>query len=322
MLKDLKKGGTFLLNCLWSDEEIDQMLPAKVKRDLAKKNINFYAIDAWKIAEDVGLGTRINMVMQAAFFKLTGVIPIEKAVEYLKEGIEKTYKKKGQNIVDMNCAAVDQGITAIRKIDIPESWIDVEDPREKYEELPEFIEDILIPMNRQEGDDLPVSAFDGIEDGTFPSGTAAYEKRGVAVYLPEWQPDKCIQCNQCSFVCPHAAIRPMLLDEAEKAAAPEGFVRRTAKAWKGCSTECSCLLWTAWAAETVRTSVLQRKRRSLWNLTLMLLKRQKTGSTVSRFPEKKSGSILIQLREVSSQNRISNSQVLVPDAVKLRISNW
>ena len=224
MLKDLKKGGTFLLNCLWSDEEIDQMLPAKVKRDLAKKNINFYAIDAWKIAEDVGLGTRINMVMQAAFFKLTGVIPIEKAVEYLKEGIEKTYKKKGQNIVDMNCAAVDQGITAIRKIDIPESWIDVEDPREKYEELPEFIEDILIPMNRQEGDDLPVSAFDGIEDGTFPSGTAAYEKRGVAVYLPEWQPDKCIQCNQCSFVCPHAAIRPMLLDEAEKAAAPEGFV--------------------------------------------------------------------------------------------------
>ena len=164
------------------------------------------------------------MVMQAAFFKLTEVMPIDKAVEYLKEGIEKTYKKKGQNIVDMNCAAVDEGITAIRKIEVPDEWADAENPKEKYEELPEFIEEILIPMNRQEGDDLPVSAFDGMEDGTFPSGTAAYEKRGVAVYLPEWQADKCIQCNQCSFVCPHAAIRPVLLDEAEMAAAPADFV--------------------------------------------------------------------------------------------------
>ena len=175
------------------------------------------------------------MIMQAAFFKLTDVIPIDDAVKYLKEGIEKTYKKKGQNIVDMNCAAVDQGIEAIRKIEIPEDWAEAEDPKEKYEELPEFIEEILMPMNRQEGDDLPVSAFDGIEDGTFPSGTAAYEKRGTAVYLPEWQADKCIQCNQCSFVCPHAAIRPMLLDEAEKAKAPEHFetIKATGKGMEG-----------------------------------------------------------------------------------------
>ena len=224
MLKDLKKGGTFLLNCLWSDEEIDQMLPAKVKRDLAKKNINFYAIDAWKIAEDVGLGTRINMVMQAAFFKLTGVIPIEKAVEYLKEGIEKTYKKEGTEHRRHELCCSRSGNHCDPQDRYSGKLDRCRRSKRKIEELPEFIEDILIPMNRQEGDDLPVSAFDGIEDGTFPSGTAAYEKRGVAVYLPEWQPDKCIQCNQCCFVCPHAAIRPMLLDEAEKAAAPEGFV--------------------------------------------------------------------------------------------------
>ena len=133
MLKDLKRGGTFLLNSLWSDDEIGDNLPAKVKRDLAKKNIKFYVINAWKIAEDIGLGNRINMVMQAAFFKLTGVIPIDDAVEYLKEGIDKAYKKKGQNIVDMNCAAVDQGLASIREIEVPDSWAEVEDPKEKYE---------------------------------------------------------------------------------------------------------------------------------------------------------------------------------------------
>ena len=229
MLKDLKKGGTFLLNCMYSEKEIGEKLPAKVKRDLAKKNINFYIIDAWKIAGEVGLGSRINMVMQAAFFKLAEVMPVDDAIKYLKEGIDKTYKKKGQKIVDMNCKAVDMGVSAIKKINVPDSWANAEDPKEKYEELPEFIEEILIPMNRQEGDDLPVSAFSGREDGTFPSGTAAYEKRGVAINLPEWDAEKCIQCNQCSFVCPHAAIRPMLLTEEEKAAAPFGFVTADAK---------------------------------------------------------------------------------------------
>ncbi len=223
MLKDLKKGGTFLLNCLWTPEEIENHLPAKVKRDLARKDINFYIIDGWKIASEIGLGGRINMIMQAAFFKLSEVMPLDDAIKYLKEGIEKTYKKKGQKIVDMNCAAVDKGITAIHKVEIPEEWADVQNPKEKYEELPEFIEEILIPMNHQEGDDLPVSAFLGREDGTFPSGTSAYEKRGVAIMLPEWKEENCIQCNQCSFVCPHAAIRPVLLTDEEKAKAPQSF---------------------------------------------------------------------------------------------------
>jgi len=223
MLKDLKKGGTFLINGLWKDEEIGDVLPAKMKRDLAKKEINFYIIDAWEISERIGLGSRINMIMQAAFFQLTGVIPIDKAVEYLKEGIEKTYKKKGQEIVDMNCRAVDEGIRSIRKIEIPPEWADVEDPRDKLEDKPEFIENILTPMNSKAGDDLPVSSFLENADGTFPSGTTQYEKRGVGVYLPEWIPENCVQCNQCSFVCPHAAIRPMLLTEDEKAKAPKGF---------------------------------------------------------------------------------------------------
>ena len=223
MLKDLKKGGTFLLNCLWTPEEIENHLPAKVKRDLARKDINFYIIDGWKIASEIGLGGRINMIMQAAFFKLSEVMPLDDAIKYLKEGIEKTYKKKGQKIVDMNCAAVEKGITAIHKVEIPEEWADVQNPKEKYEELPEFIEEILIPMNHQEGDDLPVSAFSGREDGTFPSGTSAYEKRGVAIMLPEWKEENCIQCNQCSFVCPHAAIRPVLLTDEEKAKAPQSF---------------------------------------------------------------------------------------------------
>ena len=228
MLKDVKRGGTFLLNCMYSEDELNEMLPAKVKRDLAKKNVKFYTIDAVKIAGEVGLGNRINMIMQAAFFKLAEVMPVDDAIKYLKEGIEKTYKKKGQKIVDMNCQAVDMGVSALKEIKVPAEWADVEDPKEKYEELPEFIEEILMPMNRQEGDDLPVSAFDGIEDGTFPSGTAAYEKRGVAVTLPRWDAQKCIQCNQCSFVCPHATIRPVLLNDEEVAEAPETFVTKPA----------------------------------------------------------------------------------------------
>ncbi len=236
MLKDLKKGGTFLLNCMWENEkEVAEHLPAKVKRELAKKNINFYVIDAWKYAGEIGLGSRINMIMQSAFFKLTNVIPMEQAIEYLKEGIEKTYKKKGQSVVEMNWKAVDAGANGIKKINVPAEWVNSENPKGKTEELPEFIEQILIPMNKQEGEDLPVSAFNGREDGTFPSGTSAYEKRGVAILLPEWNKDACIQCNQCSFVCPHAAIRPILLDKAEKEKAPFIFetVPATGKGLEG-----------------------------------------------------------------------------------------
>ncbi len=228
MLKDLNEGGTFLLNSLCDETTIEAYLPASVKRALAKKKANFYIINAWKIAEKIGLGNRINMIMQAAFFQLTGVIPIEDAITYLKEGIEKTYKKKGPAVVDMNCQAVDYGVREIHKIEVPESWLDAEDPRERPLDIPEFVENLMIPMNSQEGDDLPVSAFEKVVDGTFPSGTSKYEKRGVAIYLPKWDAEKCIQCNQCSFVCPHSAIRPVLLTDEEKNAAPTDFATKPA----------------------------------------------------------------------------------------------
>ncbi len=228
MLKDLKEGGIFLLNSLCDEASIGDYLPASVKRALAKKKVNFYIIDAWKIAEKIGLDSRINMIMQAAFFKLTDVIPIEDAMTYLKEGIEKTYKKKGPAVVEMNCRAVDYGVREIHKVAIPKSWLDAEDPRERPLDVPDFVENLMIPMNKQEGDDLPVSAFREVVDGTFPSGTSKYEKRGVAIYLPKWNAEKCIQCNQCAFVCPHSAIRPVLLTDDEKTAAPKTFVTKPA----------------------------------------------------------------------------------------------
>jgi len=223
LLKRLKKGGTFVLNCIWNDEELSEHLPAAMKRYIAKNNINFYTINATKIAEEIGLGNRINMVMQAAFFKLANVIPVDDAVKYLKEAVEHSYGKKGEKIVNMNNAAIDRGITDIRQVAFPADWADAKDDEKAKADVPEFIEEVLIPMTRQEGDDLPVSAFVGREDGTFPAGTSAYEKRGVAVHLPKWKAENCIQCNQCSFVCPHASIRPVLVNAEEKANAPEGF---------------------------------------------------------------------------------------------------
>ncbi|MDR1246334.1 MAG: pyruvate:ferredoxin (flavodoxin) oxidoreductase [Clostridiales Family XIII bacterium] len=223
ILKDIKDGGVFLLNCIWSEDELSAKLPANVKRVIARKKVKFYTLDGVSIAEKIGLGGRINMIMQAAFFKLTNVIPLDAAVTYLKDGIVKAYEKKGQKVLDMNFSAVDRGIEHINEIQVPAEWADAADESGAKRDLPEFIEEVLIPMNRQEGDSLPVSAFAGREDGSFPSGTAAYEKRGVAVNVPRWKSENCIQCNQCSFVCPHAAIRPVLLDEAEKSAAPGGF---------------------------------------------------------------------------------------------------
>lgn len=225
VLAGLKEGGTFLLNCTWSPEELDEHLPASMKRYLAKNKINFYIINGVKIASDIGLGGRINMVMQAAFFKLANVIPLEEAVKYMKEAIRETYGRKGDHIVKMNDQAVDQGIEALVKVEIPASWAEAEDnAAAAKEEVPEFISDVLIPMNRQEGDKLPVSTFVGREDGTFPMGTARYEKRGIAIEVPRWIPENCTQCNQCSFVCPHAAIRPFLLNEEEAQKAPASFV--------------------------------------------------------------------------------------------------
>ncbi len=235
LLRGLKKGGNFVLNCIWNDEELEANLPASMKRYMAENDIQFYTIDATALAEGLGLGNRINMIMQSAFFKLAKVIPMEEAVGYLKESIEHAYGKKGEKIVQMNRAAVDAGENGLHKVAVPAAWKDAADEKEAKKDVPQFIEEVLAPMSRQEGDDLPVSAFKDRPDGTFPSGTSAYEKRGVAVNVPMWHSENCIQCNQCSFVCPHASIRPFLLDEADAAAAPEGFttIKATGKELAG-----------------------------------------------------------------------------------------
>ena len=232
VLTGLKKGGTFLLNTIWSLDELDKNLPANYKKYLAEKDINFYIINATKIAQELGLGNRTNMIIQSAFFKLADVIPVEEAVEYLNAAIVKSYGRKGDAVVEMNQAAVQKGISELVKVQVPESWKNAKDDVSANsglaipytdEEKPDFIKNVVEVMNRQEGDCLPVSTFVGREDGTFPPGTSAYEKRGIAVEVPKWLPENCIQCNQCAFVCPHAVIRPTLLDEKEKAAAPETF---------------------------------------------------------------------------------------------------
>ncbi len=224
VLEGLKNGGTFLLNCVWDKSELDEKIPANMKRYIAENNIDFYIIDAVKIAGSVGLGGRINMVMQSAFFKLADVIELDKAIELLKGAIEKTYGKKGPEIVEMNCKAVDMALEALVKVEVPASWKDAKDEEKAVDtNKPEFITKIVEPINAQKGNTLPVSTFAGIEDGTFMQGTARYEKRSVAVNVPVWNKETCIQCNQCSLVCPHAAIRPILVNAEEKAAAPESF---------------------------------------------------------------------------------------------------
>ncbi len=228
LLKGLKKGGTFVLNCLWNESELEANLPASMKKYIAENDIKFYTVNATKIADEVGLGNRINMIMQSAFFKLANIISEEDAVKYLKEAVVKAYGKKGEKVVNMNHAAIDAGFEAAVAINVPASWKEVVSEAAVAMDEPEFITNILRPMNAQEGDNLSVSAFNGIEDGTFPCGTAAYEKRGIAINVPEWEIDNCIQCNQCSFVCPHACIRPVLLTEEEQAKAPETFATKKA----------------------------------------------------------------------------------------------
>ncbi|OXT08252.1 pyruvate:ferredoxin (flavodoxin) oxidoreductase [Thermoanaerobacterium thermosaccharolyticum] len=228
ILKGLKNGGTFVLNCPWSEAELDEKLPASMKRYIAKNNINFYTIDAISIAREVGLGGRINMIMQTAFFRLINIIPFENAIKYLKESIQKTYGKKGQNIVDMNIKAVDRSLESLKKVNVPASWVNAVEDENFAKDEPEFLTKIQRPMAKNEGDDLPVSVFSGMEDGTFPLGTTAYEKRGIAVMIPQWQIEKCIQCNQCSFVCPHAVIRPFLLNDEEVKNTPPTFETKKA----------------------------------------------------------------------------------------------
>ncbi len=233
LLAGIKNSGKFLLNCIWNEEELNEHLPASLKRDIANNNVEFYTINAVEIAKEIGLGEKINMIMQAAFFKLANIIPIVDVAKYLKEEVEKSYGSKGQKVLDMNYAAIDKGFVSMKKIQVPESWKTANDEEiKKNSEVPEFIEKVIFTMNRQEGDKLPVSAFNEREDGTFPLGGTAWEKREIAIEVPLWDSAKCIQCNQCSFVCPHAVIRPILLTEKELEQAPEGFVSVPATGFK------------------------------------------------------------------------------------------
>lgn len=229
IVSEIKPGGTFLLNCRWKGKELEEKLPANVKQYIARNNIHFYTIDAVEICKEIGLGNRTNSVLQAAFFKLANIIPVEEAVKYMKNAILKSYGKKGDKVVNMNYAAVDLGVDGLVKIDVPASWADAVDQKEDIKRiLPEYVEKLMIPMNALKGDLLPVSVFQGREDGTAPLGTSAYEKRGVAIDVPVWDIDKCIQCNLCSYVCPHASIRPFLLTEEEAKNAPDSYQTKQA----------------------------------------------------------------------------------------------
>ena len=227
IVDDLKEGGSFLLNCPWDVEELSERLPGKMKKILAERHINFYTIDGIKIGKEIGLGGRINTVLQSAFFKIADIIPAEKAKELMKAAAKKSYMKKGQAVVDMNYAAIDRGMEDLKKVEIPADWANctddaVADKVEGQGALVEYVNGILKPVNSYKGNKLPVSAFMDHVDGTAPNGSSAFEKRGIAVDVPEWNSDNCIQCNKCSIVCPHAVIRPVPMTDAEVAAAPEG----------------------------------------------------------------------------------------------------
>ena len=228
IVRDVKPGGVFLINCQWSDEELSHHLDAASKRYIAKNNIQVYTINAIDLAKEIGMGKRTNTILQSAFFSLAKVMPESEAVGYMKDAATHSYLKKGQDIVDMNHKAIDAGATAFQKVEVPAEWADAadEDAAPELKGRPELIaqvKTIMEPINRMEGDELPVSAFTGHEDGQFEQGASAYEKRGVAVMVPHWDAEKCIQCNQCAYVCPHATIRPFGLTEEEIAAAPEGM---------------------------------------------------------------------------------------------------
>ena len=229
--EDLKDGGTFLLNTLWKGEELERNLPNHVKRTLARNHVKFYTIDAVSIAQELGLGNRTNTVLQAAFFKLSGVLPVDEAVQYMKDAITHSYFKKGDKVLNMNYAAVDRGLQSVEEIRVPDSWKDLPDePLEQTEAagVPDYVRDVLIPVNAQAGDKIPVSKFLSFADGVTEVETSKYEKRGIAVDVPQWLPDNCIGCNQCSLVCPHAAIRPFLFTKEEAEQAPAGCITHKA----------------------------------------------------------------------------------------------
>lgn len=228
MVQDIVPGGTFLLNCIWSPEELDKQLPAKMKKYIAENNINFYTINGIKIAEEVGLPGRASTILQSAFFTIANIIPVDKAIELMKKAVVKKFSKKGEAVVNANCNGIDRGSKEVVKIDVPESWKDAVDEEKEIAiptnrpEMKDFVKNILHPIDHLHGDDLPVSKFVDRADGVYPQGSAAFEKRGIAITVPEWDGTKCAQCNLCSMVCPHAVIRPVCLNEEEVKNAPEG----------------------------------------------------------------------------------------------------
>jgi len=285
IVDEIVEGGTFLLNCSWTGEELTAHIPAKVRRQIAEKNINFYVIDANKIAQELGLGSHTNTVLQASFFALMEVIPTEEALEMIKAATKKTYFAKGDDVVARNVAAIDAGATKLVKVEVPASWKDAEEASEVAATLdvPSVVTGILEPINKQKGDDLPVSAFKGYEDGRIDLGLTAYEKRGIALQVPVWDAQKCIQCNKCALVCPHAVIRPYLLNDEEKANAPEGFITAPANGpaakglhftmqisaydCTGCGSCVSCCPAKE-KAITMQPVELNEEKNTLWNYGL------------------------------------------------------
>ena len=233
MVQEVKPGGTFLLNTSWTPEELDANLPGKMKRYIAQNGIRLFTVDAVEVAQRVSLGSHINTVLQAAFFQIAGLMPVEEALDYMKDAARKSYARKGDAVVAKNVAAIEEGAQKCMEVAVPASWADAPlDENAAEADVPAVVENILRPVNAQKGDDLPVSAFAGYEDGVIDMGLTAYEKRGIAVKTPAWNAEACIQCNRCAFVCPHAAIRPYLLDEQEAAKAPEGFTTVALKGGK------------------------------------------------------------------------------------------
>ena len=240
IVNDVKPGGTFLLNCQWNDEELDKHLSAETKQYIAKNNIKFYTVNAIDKAREIGMGKRTNTILQSAFFALADIMPITEAVDYMKYMAKKSYLKKGEDVVALNYKAIDAGVEALHEVAVPAAWANATDAsaaekaRGKREDLVEFVNNVVIPVTKMQGDSLPVSAFEKYVDGTFPQGAAAYEKRGVAVDVPVWHAENCIQCNQCAYVCPHATIRPFAMNEEEAANAPEATKFTAKMIGKGC----------------------------------------------------------------------------------------
>ena len=238
MVRDVKPGGTFLVNCQWDDAEFAEKMPAEAKRYIAKNNVSVYLIDAIDLAAKVGMGKRTNTVLQSAFFALAKVLPAEEALQYMKDAAEKSYAKKGQAIVEANWKAIDAGATAFHKFEVPADWADATDEKKEVvlegrEAIVKQVKDLLTPINLMDGDSLPVSAFKNNADGQWELGASAYEKRGTAVMVPRWDPSQCIQCNTCAYVCPHATIRPVVMNAEEAAAAPASMKTTELKVPKG-----------------------------------------------------------------------------------------